>query len=236
VNTSTKPLFVKPAGRDAGLLKGQANRSKGMATVAGSQTTSGKTASQKTAAEKFKDYRSTESARLEERRKRDYDLKMAQVSNKRLKYEFKIKNAEAERHNADAERQARLKELELQIQLAQLTHPNARTAQVPSVQKTVYSNPVVTPVQPRPPLSAYNTQTPLSSSPASANTSNFSSVNSSVTPFNIQAAFSSPSFGPFSDGAEGASMSGDSSSGEWLKSGEDIFTNENSFNDIYSNQ
>lgn len=220
---------VKPAGRDAGLLKGQANRGKGTAAAAGSQTTSGKTASQKTAVEKFNDYRSTESARLEERRKREYDLKMAQVSNKRLKYEFKLKVAEAERHNADAERQARLKELELQITLAQLTNPNTRVAQVSSVQPTTYTNATLTPVQPRPPLSdvsVYNTQT--------------------------HASFSSPSFGSFGAEAEGTSMlegsSGDdwmksgsdgSSTEDWMKSGSDIFgavNKENSLNDIYGSQ
>jgi hypothetical protein len=143
---------------------------------------------------------------------------MAQVSNKCLKYEFKLKVAEAERHNADAERQARLKELELQIQLAQLMNPNTR------VQTTIYSNPTLTPVQPHPPLSTYNTQT--------------------------HASFSSPSFGSFSAGAEGTSMlegsSGDdwlksgsdgSSTDDWMKSGDDIFINkENSLNDIYGSQ
>jgi len=235
VNTTAKSLVVRPAGRDAGLLNGQANRSKGTAAVTSSQTTSGKTASQKTAVEKFNDYRSTESARLEERRKREHDLKMAQASNKRLKYEFKLKNAEAERHNADAERQARLKELELQIQLAQLANPIARIAQVPSVQTSIYSNPVSTPIQPRPPLSAYNTQTPLSSA-TTVTTSDLSSAKSPVASFDIQASFSSPSFGSFGSGTAGTSTLEGSSSDEWMKSGNDLFANENNFNDIYGSQ
>ncbi|KAF8816374.1 hypothetical protein BYT27DRAFT_7248442 [Phlegmacium glaucopus] len=232
VNMSTRALVIKPAGRDAGLLKGQVNRSKGLAAATSSQTTSGKTINQKTAVEKFNNYRSMESARLEERRKHEYDLKMAQVSNKRLKYEFKLKIAETERHNADAERQARLKELELQIQLAQLANPNVRVAQVPSIQTTIYSNPVLTPVQPRLPLSAYNTPTPIPST--TVNTPDFSSAKSSVTPFEIQASFSSPSFGSFGAEAEGTSMLEGLSSDDWMKSGSNIFTNENNFDDIYA--
>jgi hypothetical protein len=147
---------------------------------------------------------------------------MAQASNKRLKYEFKLKNAEAERHNADAERRARLQELQLQIQLTQLANPIACVAQVPSVLTNIYSNPILTPVQPHPPLIAYNIQSPLLSSTTTANSSGFS--------------FSSPSFGSFGGETEGTSMSEGSSNDEWLKSGDDVFTNENNFNDIYGSQ
>ena len=231
MNTTAKLLVTKPGGRDAGLLKGQANRSKGMTTIS-SQTTSGKTASQKSAVEKFNDYRLTKSARLEDRRKRKHDLKMAQASNKRLKYEFKLKNAEGERHNADVERQARLKELELQIQLAQLANPIARVARAPS---SVYSNPVSTPIQPRPPLSPYNNQTPLSLSAITATPSDFSSAKSSVASFDVQASFLPPSFGSFGGGTAGTLALEGSSGDEWMKSGNNVFANEN-FDDIYCSQ
>ncbi len=74
-------MVTKPAGRDPGLLKEQANHSKGMTTMTSSQTSSGKTATQKSAVEKLNDYWLTESAHLEERGKCEHDFKMAQASN-----------------------------------------------------------------------------------------------------------------------------------------------------------
>ncbi|KAF8805037.1 hypothetical protein BYT27DRAFT_7213456 [Phlegmacium glaucopus] len=180
VNMSTRALVIRPAGHNAGLLKGQVNCSKGLAAATSSQTTSSKTANQKIAIKKFNNYQSME----------------------------------------NAEHQMRLEELELQIQLA---HPDNHLQQ-----------PSFDPVQSCLPPSAYNTPTPIPST--TVNTSDFSLAKSLVTPFEIQASFSSPSFGSFGAEAEGTSMLEGPSSDDWMKSGSNIFANENNFDDIYSSQ
>ncbi|KAF8156742.1 hypothetical protein B0H34DRAFT_808159 [Crassisporium funariophilum] len=153
VITSTKAKTVG-SGRDAGLAKAHANAA------------SKKAEKHKSAAEKFTDFRQTEADRVERKRERDHELKMAEARNKRLKYEYKNRAAEQE-HEARVEEirlqgAARAEELRLQIELARLTAPSA--AGSAAAQPAAAQGPVGPPVQVSAPAPQQDFATPSTAS------------------------------------------------------------------------